>query len=93
MKIIKIRPVGDYDAIDFTRQYAPLKASELIQRVEGGETFNVTDGDFEMEFKIINIPESTVSPELKNFIRNEVQDYEDSKSSEYWFEDEIIETN
>lgn len=89
MKILQSIPDGDYAALDFKREYTGTKVSDLIARVESGETkFPVKD--FEVELKVHDFEDQSFSPRLRSFVRNEIEDYEQSKSWTFWFEDEVI---
>jgi hypothetical protein len=93
MKIIKIVPNGDYEGLDFSRKYEGLAVSELITRVEAGEKFTIgedKDRVQELDFRITEIPENNLSVELIKYTHNDIQDYEDTKHSPFWFDSEII---
>lgn len=74
----------DYAALEFEKYFKGKSVKEIIERFfEGDEEY---DGDFDMglyEFK-------NIDPEFISFIRNEISDYDQSKHSNFYFEDAVI---
>lgn len=77
---------GDaYSALEFERYFSGQSVKSIIERfLDGNEEH---DGDFEMEFYEFEY----IDPEFIDFVRNQIQDYDDSKHSNFYFEDRILE--
>ena len=84
MKLLLIKYGNDYDAVDFENVYHGQLVKDLISKVESGETLVGEGGELSAE--VITIPETTLSNELIDFIRNEVQDYEHTKHTNFYIE-------
>ena len=82
MKLLQVYG-DDYSALEFRREHNETTVREVIDDIG-------SYGSEEWQLKIIEIPDESVSQEFLDFIRNEIQDYDDSKSNTFWMEDEII---
>lgn len=84
MKIILIKTENDYEAVDFENIYAGQEVNDLIAKLEVGEKLVGEAGELPAE--LWHIPEKSLSPELVKFIRNNVQDYEHTKHTNFYLE-------
>lgn len=75
----------DYSALDFSRAHTGVKVNDIITDID---SYLAPDGEWELE--VVNVPDKTISPELLNFFRNDMMDYDDSKARNFWIEGEII---
>lgn len=80
MKLIYVSG-DDSAALEFENYFKGKNVKEIIERF--GEEH---DGDFELE--LFEFDE--IDPKFIKFIRNEIQDYDDSKHSNFYCEGEII---
>lgn len=86
MKLLLVRGEGDYGALDFERKFSGLDVTSAIASVEKGGTFVIPDEDLVVsvhEFKDVDI-------RFIDFIRREIQDYDQSKHMNFWIEGETI---
>lgn len=93
MKILFVSGEGDYDTMDFADSRSGKKASELIEYVEGGgmiyvEQEDEDEDDVVLEAKVIEV--GAVDKRFIDFIRDSIQDYDDTKVRNFWFENETI---
>lgn len=94
MKILFVSGEADYDALSFVNKYGDVKASSIIERFEEGEVFvnDDEDGkpmeDWVFSLKIIEVGD--VDMKFYEFVRQYIQDYDDSKHSNFWLENEIV---
>ena len=88
MKILLIRTENDYEAVDFENVYAKQNVSDLIAKIETGETLVGEAG--ELPTKVVTVPDVSISHEFIDFIRREVQDYEHTKHTNFYLENTII---
>lgn len=82
----------DYAALTFQNAFAGESAKKLIERVSKGETLTCEeDGEtIEFDIHVVDTPDIVVSKELRNFIKNDVIDYDDGKHSTFYFEFETV---
>ena len=92
MKLIYVTSDGDYGAVSFTNDYRGKTVESIINRIESGENL---DKNFDYEedsegytVEVMNF--SDVDPLFVNFIRDIIQDYDDSKHHNFWLENEIV---
>jgi hypothetical protein len=72
---------GDFCAIDFKKEYSGTKVSDIINNIEKYES-----DDWELSVRTFG----SVDPKFVNFIRDEIQDYDQSKDKNFYFEYETI---
>ncbi len=84
MKILLVRTENDYEALDFENVFHGQEVSDLIAKVEAGETLEGESGA--LPVTIVTIPEETLSKELVDFIRHEVQDYDSTKHTNFYLD-------
>ena len=93
MKILHILADGDYDACSFEAEDKGQKVSDLIVKVEAGEilTYKSQDGDvehFDLDARVVEVGE--IDKRFLDFVRDDVQDYDDSKHTNFYLENEEV---
>jgi hypothetical protein len=89
MKILHLQANGDYDAVVFASQNEGKKVSDIIKIIESGETIQNNEDDYDFELSVVEVGE--VDERFLNFIRKN-QDYDESKHSNFWLENELLYT-
>lgn len=94
MKILYVSGGGDYTASAFEEEFNQVPVSKLLDEIDSGdlklESEMVLDGElYDVWFKVIDLPQ-TPSKEFLSFIRDEIQDYDQTKHSNFYLENEII---
>lgn len=84
MKMIYVYGDDDYAALDFERYFNGKSVKEIIERFFDNE--EEYDGDFEM--KLYEFGE--IDPEFIKFVCSSIQDYDQSKHENFYFENQII---
>lgn len=95
MKILHVKGTTeghDYAAATFQSAFVGESVKKLIDRIRKGETLSCEeDGEtIEFDIRLVDTPDIVVSRELRNFIKNDVIDYDESKHSTFYFEFENI---
>lgn len=92
MKILYIIAEGDYDASKFEMQYHGQLVGDLIKQIEGGIPLMDNDEDYDepVEFSTKIVETGPIDGQFLNFVRGDVQDYDDSKHSNFYLENEIV---
>ena len=84
MKLIYVSG-DDYAALEFENYFKGKNVEEIIGR------FIINDEEHDGDFEIKLFEFDEIDPKFIKFIRNEIQDYDDSKHSNFYCEGEIIE--
>lgn len=89
MRAILVSSGDDYAALQFEDTFSGTSVKEILDNPRNYEC-NIDSEDEEgyWEIQIIEIGE--VDPLFLNFVRNKIQDYEDSKHTNFWIENETI---
>ncbi len=91
MKILKLIPNGDYESVVFENGFSGKPVTDLIKKVEAGEILSCEDDDGEeitFGFKVFEVGE--ISDSFLSFVRNEVQDEDDAKHSNFYVENSVV---
>jgi hypothetical protein len=77
----------DYSALQFQQKYKGMSVAEYIQKFPDGEYFDEETSYWGSEIVEVgdNIPLA-----FRNFIRENIQDYDHAKDHDYFLEDEVI---
>mgnify|MGYP001578046829 CR=1 FL=1 len=86
MKILKIIADGDYDALTFEEKFNGQKIADLILQVESGKI--LTYDDVELNAQVYEVGD--IDDRFLKFVREEVQDYDDVKHSNFYLENQIL---
>ena len=90
MKMIYVSGNDDFAALDFEKHFNGKTVKEIIDSEFSNHTssieFETDEGNFEIE--LYNFGE--VDPEFINFVNNQILDYDQSKHTNFYFEDETI---
>lgn len=85
----------DFSAVSFETAFARKEVSDIIENIKdytlkehGGNYEPDEEADEYWEIQVIDVGE--VSDTFIIFVRNRIQDYDDSKQSNFWFENETI---
>lgn len=84
MKIIFCKSEDDFGAISFQEKHGGQTVSSIIDRIESGEDLD-TD-EYTVEVMLFG----DVDPLFVEWIKNSIQDYDDSKNDQFWLEGDII---
>lgn len=93
MKAIYING-DDYGALQFENKFKGTKVSDVISNfqdyvlVEHGGNVEADEEDSYWEIEVIEVGE--VSPEFLKFVRDNIQDYDDLKHSNFYLETQSI---
>lgn len=91
MKILKIIADGDYDACIFEEKFAGQKIADLIEKVEAKEKLTYKDDEGEEQELFARIYEvGEIDERFLAFVRDEVQDYDDAKNSNFYLENQTL---
>ncbi|MBT9167788.1 MAG: hypothetical protein DDT19_01131 [Syntrophomonadaceae bacterium] len=93
MKILKIIADGDYDALTFEEKFSGQKISDLIAQVENGKMLAYKDDESDEEATELNTrvyDVGEIDERFLQFVRNEVQDYDDVKHSNFYLETQTL---
>jgi len=86
MRILIIDGEGDYDALEFENKYKGASVFDIIENLEDYKAKESKD-----EFWSLRVKEfKDIDPKFIDFVRLEVQDYDYSKSNNFYLETEII---
>ena len=93
MKILKIIADGDYDALTFEEKFSGQRISDLILQVEAGKKLAYKDDESEEEAtelsaRVYEVGE--IDERFLKFVRDEVQDYDYAKSSNFYLETQTL---
>ena len=84
MKLLYVSGDGDYDALEFEREFEGKLVSDIITLVFDDDVDYESDFDFELfEFEDID-------PNFIQFVRNYIQDYDHAKAANFYFENQTI---
>lgn len=84
MKVLYVSGDGDFNASEFEKEFKGKLVSDIIKSIFDDD--KDYDGEFEMEVFEFN----DVDPHFVQFVRNYIQDYDYAKSSNFYFENQII---
>lgn len=95
MKILHIIGEGDYDALTFESVYEGQHVDKLIKTLEQTKELIVPDPDneeekYELSYRIIDVPDIVISREFRDFIKNDLLDYDAGKHSNFYLSTDII---
>ena len=82
MKILYVHGDGDYAALHFEENHGGVKVSEIIRNVE-----KYKDADYILEVLTFA---GNVDANFVDFVRSTFQDYDASKHSTFYTEDEVV---
>lgn len=88
MKILFITGENDYAALDFEETYHGQHVDKIIKKLQSGE--KLMGEEQEIDFKIIDVPDIVISRELRNFIKDEVLDYDAGKHRNFYLSTDIL---
>lgn len=91
MKVLYIGNVNDFDAQIFEEYHKGQNVSDIIKKIESGDDLSgiSEDGDeYDFQAKILEVGE--VDKRFVEFIRQEIQDYDDSKHHNFYLEGDKI---
>lgn len=95
MKILHIIGTDDYDASEFEEEYSGQHVDKLIKQLEKDPTLvckseNGWEGKTFYDYKIVDVPDIVISKEFRNFIKNDVIDYDAGKHANFYLQTDII---
>lgn len=92
MKLIYVTSGGDYGAAAFTDNHKRQTVASIIERIESGENLDkdFDEEAYEDEYTVEVMTFADVDPLFVEFIRNVIQDYDDSKNHNFWLETETV---
>ena len=93
MKILHILGENDYDALTFESVYDGQHVDQIIKKLEKGEELVVPDEEdeeYNLAFRIIDVPDIVISREFRDFIKNDLLDYDAGKHSNFYLATDII---
>lgn len=85
MKIIFIRCVDDYDALEFSKEFKKTEYLRLWEEMKKYEIIRGRNQDYEGEALEFSSP---IPKEFIDFIRNELIDYDMSKHQDFFIVEE-----
>lgn len=82
----------DYAALLFEEAYSGQHVDKLIKKIQNGEKLTAVQDEEQVEFniRIIDTPDIVISREFRDFIKNELLDYDDGKHSNFYLQTDII---
>ena len=82
----------DYAALSFEQAFSGQHVDKLIKKVLNGEVLRHEEDGEEMEFdiRIVDVPDIVISREFRNFIKDDVIDYDAGKHSNFYLPTEIL---
>ena len=96
MKILHLQGTTeghDYAALTFEQAFSGQHVDKLIKRVISGEKLVAEDEDgeeVEFDIRIVDVPDIVISREFRDFIKNDVIDYDAGKHSNFYLPTETI---
>lgn len=87
-KVLLVTTDDDFGALAFEQKYGDERASEVIRNVEeGSPNYQSPDGEWNLEVFTF---EGKIDPKFARFIKTRIQDYDDSKNTNFYLESDII---
>lgn len=90
MKAILVSSGDDYAALQFEEAFSGTPVIEIIENPDNFQSNEDSEDEEEGYWEIEIVEVGNVDPRFLKFIRNSVQDYDDSKHTNFWLEDETI---
>lgn len=92
MKILLITGENDYDAVEFENRYSGQHVDKLIKKLKNGETLSgeVDGEEWDIAYRIIDVPDIVISKEFRDFIKDDVLDYDAGKHCNFYLETDIV---
>lgn len=77
---------GDYGKLSFEDKYSGTPVIDIINDLESFKSTPGDENDWSLEVYEFDI----IDPKFAKFVRNRIQDYDDSKHHGFYLENEII---
>lgn len=90
MKAILISSGDDYAALSFEDKFSGTPVSDIIENIDNYQSEEDSEDEDEGYWEIEVVEVGDVDPLFLAFIRENIQDYDDSKHTNFWLEDETI---